>query len=51
MPYFSNKPPPTPGPQLPLPGMAPSVIKEPELKPNLKRKLLDTGESGRSSKS
>ncbi|XP_076039603.1 cyclin-dependent kinase 7-like [Oratosquilla oratoria] len=44
MPYFSKAPPPTPGPQLPLP---PSIRKkknsEPE-KPNLKRKILE--ESG-----
>ena len=46
MPYFSNKPAPTPGPQLPMPGTAPAVLREAELKPNLKRKMLDPAESG-----
>lgn len=40
MPYFSNKPAPTPGPQLPRPGLNPSVLKEPpDIKPGIKRKL------------
>ncbi len=42
MPYFSNKPPPTPGHLLPRPGAAAPVLKEPELKPSLKRKLNDS---------
>ncbi|XP_076767005.1 cyclin-dependent kinase 7 [Xylocopa sonorina] len=39
MPYFSNKPAPTSGPRLPLPT---SVKRQPEEKPNLKRKLLES---------
>ncbi|OAD54226.1 Cyclin-dependent kinase 7 [Eufriesea mexicana] len=39
MPYFSNKPAPTPGPRLPLPT---SVKRQPEEKPSLKRKLLES---------
>ncbi|KAG7197981.1 hypothetical protein KM043_016210 [Ampulex compressa] len=39
MPYFSNKPAPTPGPKLPLPT---SVKRQPEEKPSLKRKLLES---------
>ena len=42
MSYFSNKPAPTPGYLLPRPGANPAVIKEPELKPSLKRKLNDS---------
>ncbi|KAK2159761.1 hypothetical protein LSH36_147g09026, partial [Paralvinella palmiformis] len=38
MPYFSNKPPPTPGPELPRPSSNKIPPKE-EIKPNLKRKL------------
>ena len=39
MPYFSNKPAPTPGLRLPLPT---SVKRQPEEKPSLKRKLLES---------
>ena len=45
MAYFSNKPAPSPGHLLPRPGFNAAVIKEPELRPNLKRKLKDS-ESG-----
>ena len=45
MKYFSQKPAPTPGPQLPLPGNLPAVIKEPEIKTGSKRKH-DVIESG-----
>ncbi|CAL8099126.1 unnamed protein product [Orchesella dallaii] len=38
MPYFSNKPGPTPGHLLPLPS---NVVKQQEEKPSLKRKLLE----------
>ena len=39
MPYFSNKPAPTTGPLLPSGGQLPTVVKEPDLRPSLKRKL------------
>lgn len=39
MPYFSNKPAPTPGEKLPMPGSFKDKIAEE--KPNLKRKLMD----------
>lgn len=42
MPYFSNKPGPTPGEQLPLPS---NVVKQIEEKPSLKRKLLEATDS------
>ena len=45
MAYFSNKPAPSLGHLLPRPGFNAAVIKEPELRPNLKRKLKDS-ESG-----
>lgn len=44
MPYFSNKPPPTPGPKLPLPNTI--MKREPEEKPSLKRKLLESLDGG-----
>lgn len=43
MPYFSNKPPPTPGPKLPLPI---TVQRFPENKISLKRKLLESIDGG-----
>lgn len=49
MPYFSNKPAPTPNHLLPLPGTNPNVAREPDLKIGLKRKIVEaagpTGES------
>lgn len=45
MPYFSNKPAPTPGEKLPLPM---SIRQQPEEKPSLKRKLLESMEGGAS---
>ena len=42
MPYFKNKPAPTPGPQLPRPKSSSEAVKE-ELRPNLKRKLESIG--------
>lgn len=39
MPYFSNKPAPTPGPKLPLPM---TIKRHPEEKQSLKRKLLES---------
>ena len=44
MPFFSNKPPPTYGPKLPLPQNI-RKLKDVE-KPSLKRKLLDSAEGG-----
>jgi len=44
MPYFSNKPAPTPGPQLPLPSSM--NVKKQEERPSLKRKLLDAVDGG-----
>ncbi|KAK2172031.1 hypothetical protein NP493_999g01020 [Ridgeia piscesae] len=41
MSYFSNKPAPTPGPQLPRPRCNIDVIREPDLKLSLKRKITD----------
>ena len=38
MPYFSNKPPPTPGPDLPRPSTNKLPVKD-EHRPSLKRKL------------
>ena len=47
MAYFSNKPPPTPGEQLPMPhSTTAAIVKEPELKPSLKRKNVDKAEPG-----
>ena len=47
MAYFSNKPPPTPGEQLPMPHSATAaIVKEPELKPSLKRKNVEKSEAG-----
>ncbi len=46
MSYFSNKPAPTPGHLLPRPGTNASVLKEPDLKPSLKRKL-EPSDSGK----
>ena len=46
MAYFSQKPAPTPGPQLPIPGTLSTVIKEPEIKTGSKRKhdVLESGQ-------
>ena len=41
MPYFSNKPAPTPGPDLPMPGIAPAVTKEPDARPAKRQKLAE----------
>ncbi|KAL6435710.1 hypothetical protein ACFW04_005541 [Cataglyphis niger] len=41
MPYFSNKPAPTPGPKLPLPT---TIKRQREERPSLKRKLLESTE-------
>jgi len=46
MPYFSNKPGPTPGHLLPLPS---NVVKQQEEKPSLKRKLLEATDPTNSS--
>ena len=49
MAYFSNKLPPTPGEQLPMPHSATAaIVKEPELKPSLKRKNVEKSEAGMS---
>ena len=42
MEYFSNKPAPSLGHLLPRPGANAAVIKEPDLRPGLKRKLQDS---------
>lgn len=42
LPYFSNKPAPTPGPLLPLP----SSIRKTTAAPSLKRKMVEAGEGG-----
>ncbi|KAG8227782.1 hypothetical protein J437_LFUL006416 [Ladona fulva] len=47
MPYFRNKPYPTPGPQLPLPS---SIKPRAEEKPNLKRKIFEAAEGALYSK-
>jgi len=39
MSYFNNKPAPTPGPKLPLPT---SIKSQPEERPSLKRKMLES---------
>lgn len=44
MPYFSNKPAPTPGEKLPLPSSFTQKLADE--RPSLKRKLLDAGEGG-----
>jgi cyclin-dependent kinase 7 len=46
MPYFSNKPAPTPGSALPQPGILTAVAKEPVDKRSLKRKQPTSNDSG-----
>jgi len=46
MPYFSNKPAPTPGSILPQPVLPTAVVNEPVEKRSLKRKQSATSESG-----
>jgi len=46
MPYFSNKPAPTPGSMLPQPVLPSAVVSEPLEKRSLKRKQSATSESG-----
>lgn len=43
MPFFSNKPAPTPGDKLPLPV---SIRRMPDNKPSLKRKLIELADGG-----